>query len=199
MKLCAALVLFSLIFAVGCGASTEPTDSGTAADAGTPTDAGSNADAGTDAGTTMLPDAGGPSTLTGTIGSLGAALPIVSSWVINNSGETLVYLSSATLTCATLQASRWLGSQPSGSQVVEIVIKGSPSAGRQVNVPLGEVNYASGGKSSSYEKVAASGSILFTVGAAASAVQGTVSATYSDGTSISGTFNADYCANGQNY
>ena len=68
-------------------------------------------------------------------GTLGAVHPIVSSVVMSNSGETLIYLSTATLTCANVQTSRWLGAQPAGSQVIEIVMRGAPSAGQTVAVP----------------------------------------------------------------
>ena len=172
-----------VLFSIGCGAPT------TAPDAGADVDAGTNPN----------PDSGTPMVLTGTLGALGAVGPIVSSWVISNSGETLIYLSSAQLTCATVQTSRWLGSQPAGSQVVEVVIRGTPTSGQTVNVPTSEVNYAGGGRSSSYEIRAASGRVTFTTAAASSAVQGTLQATYADGSSISGPFHAEFCANGQGY
>src|SRR5690349_9094496 len=67
-------------------------------------------------------DFGETSTLfTGHLGELGDLKPTVSSFVIENSGEVLVYMSSATLTCPQIQVSRWLGSVEAGAQVVEIV------------------------------------------------------------------------------
>jgi hypothetical protein len=176
----------------GCGTSPP---GGPAADGGadaTPPDDASDA-------TAPGADAGSQSALTGTLGALGAVQPIVSSWVISNSGETLVYLSTAPLTCDTLQASRWLGTQPAGSQVVEIVMRGTPTPGQTVAVPPGEVNYAGGGRSSSYEVNAASGSINYMQATANGPVTGMVQATYRDGSMIMGTFHADFCANGQNY
>ena len=98
-----------------------------------------------------------------------------------------------------MQASRWLGSQPAGSQVIELVMKGKPAVGQTVSVPPGEANYAAGGKSSSYETSAASGSLKFTRSDANGIVEGSVSAKYADGSSISGTFHADFCANGQQF
>jgi len=67
--------------------------------------------------------------LTGTLGALGAIKPTVSSLVINNSGETLVYLSSAPITCAQLMVSHWLTTSTAGSQVVEIVAKSKSTSG----------------------------------------------------------------------
>ena len=166
-----------------------------------PTGSDGGADAGVDAGmvNNSNPDSGMPAGLSGTLGMLGALQPIVSSWVIANSGETLIYLSTAPLSCATVQTSRWLGTQPAGSQVVELVMRGTPSGGQTVNVPAGEVNYAAGGRSSSYEKGASSGHITFTTASASGPVEGTVQASYSDGSTISGSFKADFCANGQGF
>lgn len=180
------LVLLFALLSLGCGSSTPPAG-----------DAGTDASAVSDAGSTS--DAGSGAPVTGTLGMLGAVQPIVSSVVISNSGETLVYLSTAPLACTTLQTSRWLGSQPAGSQVIEIVMRGVPSAGQTIQVPPGEVNYAAGGRSSSYEVNAASGTIVFTEAAAMGTVGGTIQATYADGSAISGSFSAVFCANGQNY
>lgn len=162
-------------------------------------------DAGFDAGSGK-PDAGRPSedagmtdALSGTLGTLGALQPIVSSWVISNSGETLIYLSTAPLSCATVQTSRWLGSQPAGSQVIELVMRGTPTNGQTVMVPPGEVNYAAGGRSSSYEKGASSGHITFTSSVANGRVEGTLQASYADGSAVTGPFKAEFCANGQGF
>ena len=138
----------------------------------------------------------GSTTLTGMLGTLGAVKPIVSTLWISNSGETLVYMSSATITCEQLMVSRWLGAATAGSQVVEIVIKGAPKVA-DYPVPPGEVNYAAGGKSSAYETVATTGKVHFT-SADAQVLEGSVMATYAAG-SISGTFHATFCANGQGY
>ncbi len=189
-----------------CGSASSVNDAGTTApvDTGSAvTDAGSGSP--TDTGTSAVTDAGSPpsdagaaTALTGTLGTLGTVQPIVSAWVISNSGETLVYLSTAPLTCETLQNSRWLGTQPAGSQVVEIVMRGTPMPGQTVAVPPGEVNYAAGGRSSSYEVTARSGSITWTAASASGPVSGTVRATYASG-SVMGTFQAEFCDHGQNY
>ena len=138
----------------------------------------------------------GSTTLTGTLGALGAVKPIVSTLWISNSGETLVYMSSATITCDQLMVSRWLGAATAGSQVVEIVIKGAPKLA-DYPVPPGEVNFAAGGKSSAYETNATTGKIHFT-SADAQVLEGSVMATYG-ADNISGTFHATFCANGQGY
>ena len=105
----------------------------------------------------------------------------------------------APLPCSAIQQSRWLGSLPTGSQVVELVMKGVPTDGQTVQVPPGEVNYAPGGKSSSYEKSASSGSITFTHGGAGKAVDGTFTGKISASDTITGTFHAEFCATGQQY
>lgn len=135
--------------------------------------------------------------LSGTLGALGDTQPTVSSLMIANSGETLVYLSSAKITCATLQESRWLGGVAAGSQVVELVIKGAPTV-KTYPVPPSEVNFAPTGKSSAYETTADSGEIVFTKAVEKSLVEGTIHATYG-GDEIVGTFHATYCDNGQGY
>ena len=186
------LSLLTLVASLaGCSSGTT---SAIASDAGTPT-------TGDDASSPTPSDDGGGSggsTLTGKLGKLGAVKPVVSSLFIANSGETLVYLSTGPITCDQLTASRWLGGTTAGSQVVEIVIKGTPTIGT-VAVPPGEVNYAEGGKSSSYEVNAASGSITFTAFTAKTIVAGTVKATYDDGSAITGSFHATYCDGGQDY
>jgi len=190
--------------AVGAGsdASTAKVDGGGATDAGGSADGGVG-DASSSAGDGAAADTDGgasaSTSLTGTLGSLGAVQATVSSLVTANSGETIVYLSSAPLTCADIQTSRWLGSLPKGSQVVELVIKGAPKPSTYKVGPA-EVNYAPGGMSSAYEKSADSGSITFTEGAASSAVSGTISATYgSPKGDVSGSFHAEFCAGGQEY
>lgn len=177
--------------AAACSSSTTTTPSTNDTDSAVATDTASSDDtapaAETGAGTTAL---------TGTLGALGAVKPTATSLWISNSGETLVYMSSAPITCDMLKTSRWLGSAPAGAQVVEIVIKGAPKL-QEYPVPPGEVNYAQGGKSSSYEINADAGKIVFTK-ADATVVEGTVTATYAMG-SVSGTFHAEFCAGGQGY
>ena len=181
----------------GSGGSADGT-----ADAGSSQDAGGSGEAGADAGA-PAGDGGGPSTqLTGMLGTLGAVKPTVSSFVITNSGETLIYLSSAPITCEMLMAEggRWLQKVASGAQVIEIVVKGTPSVGAPVNVGLfgGEVNYAPGGMSSAYETGATSGSITFTKSEPMGVVEGSVTAQYPSG-SVMGTFHAEFCPGGQQY
>ena len=142
-------------------------------------------------------DAGTGNSISGTLGTLGAAQPIVSAFNISNSGETLIYLSSGALTCQQLTVSRWLGGTTAGTQVVEIVFQGAPVVGN-IQVPPGEVNYAPGGMSSAFETNADSGMISLTTANVAGTLAGSFTATYGSD-SISGQFNATYCANGQDY
>jgi hypothetical protein len=144
---------------------------------------------------------GGGTVLTGTLGDLGEVEPTVSTLVIANSGEVLIYMSSAPITCELLTESRWLGSVDAGSQVVEIVV---PAARTTGTVPVedggAEVNYAPGGMSSAYEQSADAGSVTFTRFTPQGVAEGTFNATYGDPAgNVSGTFHAEYCAGGQGY
>jgi len=135
--------------------------------------------------------------LSGTMGTLGAVQPTVSSYVISNSGESLVYLSSGPLTCPEIMVSRWLGSATAGSQVLELVISGDPKL-KSYAVPDSEANYAAGGMSSATEKGASSGTIVFTEAATHGEVAGTIEAKY--GTAkVTGVFRATFCDGGQGY
>ena len=138
--------------------------------------------------------------LSGELGELGALKPTVSSLVIENSGEVLIYMSSAPLTCPQIMVSRWLGGVEAGAQVVEIVVP-SELAVDTVDVEEGaEVNYAAGGKSSAYEKSAIAGHVTFTKSLPGTVVEGTFTATYADaGDSVKGRFQAEFCAGGQGY
>ena len=176
--------------AAGSGSGTGTPDSGT----GAPTDSGTMGEGG--------PAAGGTS-FTGTLGTLGTAKPTVSSFVIQNSGETLIYLTSAPITCAMMQTSRWLGSAMAGSQVIEVVVPSTKMTGTVAVASFGgaEVNYAPGGMSSSYETVAASGSVTFKSCVAGGVCEGTAMATYPSpaGAMITGSFHAEFCMGGQQY
>jgi len=144
----------------------------------------------------------GATSLSGTLGDLGAVEPTVSSFVISNSGETLVYLTSAPITCDTLTTSRWLGSIDANAQVVEIVVKSSFTTGTATvgGSPSVEVNYAKGGRSSAYEQNAASGTVTFTTNTPKGPVAGTVDAKYANPTgNVSGQFSAEFCDGGQGY
>lgn len=190
IRLLSSAIILSA-FAAACSSSSTTTVSGS--DAG-----GGGTDGGGGGGSTDGGGGAGGTSITGTLGMLGAAQPTVSSLVISNSGETLIYLSSAPITCTMLQTSRWLGSATAGSQVVELIVKGDPTV-KTYPVPPAEVNYAAGGKSSAFEVAADSGSITFTKASKAGPVAGTFSAKYADGSDITGTFEAEFCAMGQGY
>ena len=171
----------------GSDAGDASTDGGGSTDSGDPSDGGSSKDA------SLV-----TTNLTGTLGTLGAVQPMVSSFVISNGGETLVYMSSAPITCAQLKTSGWLPSTPKGSQVVEIVVKGAAKTG-PVAVPTAEVNYAAGGQSSLFEVRASSGSVTFITAEVNGVVEGSVNASYAGGGTLSGTFHAEFCADGQGF
>ena len=184
--------------AVGAGGATGTGGAASGGASGSPgggAGGGSSGAAGAGGGTS------GGTTLTGTLGTLGAVKPIVNSWVISNSGETLIYMSTAMLTCEMMQTmgTPWLSKVAMGAQVIEIVVKGAPTVKTYTVGPLqGEVNYAQGGRSSSYEVNATSGSITFTKAMAMGPVEGTVMATYASG-NVMGTFHAEFCANASQY
>jgi hypothetical protein len=138
--------------------------------------------------------------LTGTLN--GSPLgPIVSSLAITNGPEVLVYLSTTPLQCSDIQTSRWLGGVAPGGDVIEIVVPVAMTSGT-VNVAAfggAEVNHASTGMSSAYETQAASGSVTFSSCAVMAPCGGMVMATYANGDSVSGTFQADFCTGGQEY
>jgi hypothetical protein len=145
--------------------------------------------------------AGGGSNLTGTLGALGAVKPVMNGWATTNGLETLIYLSSSPLTCAMMMTKgvKWLASLPAGTQVIEIVVRGTAMVGTTpVGSLQGEVNYAEGSKSSSSEVTAKSGSIMFTKAEAKKVFEGMVMATYSSG-NLMGTFHADWCEGGTEY
>jgi hypothetical protein len=172
-------------------------DASGANDASNTIDASSGNDASATGDASSGADAGAGTTLTGTLGTLGAIKPTVSSFYIVNSGETLIYLTSAPLTCAQLTVSRWLGAFTKDAQVVEIVLHTTmPKIGTADHGA--EVNFAAGGKSSAYETGASSASVTVTTSTPQMLIEGTVMATYPAG-SLNGTFHAQFCANGQGY
>ena len=135
--------------------------------------------------------------ITGTLGELGAAGPVVSSLFITNSGETLVYLATQPLSCNGLTLSRWLGQTPPETQVVEIVIRGDATVDT-FDVPPNEVNYAKGGRSSAFEVVADSGSVTFVTAKESELVEGELRVNYG-ADEVAGTFHATFCDGGQGY
>lgn len=133
--------------------------------------------------------AGGGTTLTGTLGSLGPAQTPVNCWVTSNFlGETLIYITTAPLTCQAMAGS-WLGTLPTDSQVVELVVSG----GATVGMTSGEVNYVQGGTSSVFEQ-AGNGTITFTTVNAMMEYDGTFS-----GNGIMGTLQCMWCQGGTEY
>lgn len=144
---------------------------------------------------------GNSSNLTGTLGALGAVKPVINGWATTNGLETLIYLSSSPLTCAQMMTmgTPWLRMLPAGTQVIEIVVRGSAMVGTtNVGFLAGEVNYAEGSKSSSNEVNATGGSIMFTKVEDKKVYEGMVMATYPMGM-LSGTFHADWCEGGAEY
>jgi hypothetical protein len=158
-----------------------------------------------DAGSSLDPNGEAPDTsttdLSGTLGALGEMQPTLSSFVISNSGETLIYLSSQEIDCALLmkEGGKWLASLEPSAQVIEIVVRGTPKLGT-IMVGMVEVNYAGGGKSSAYEKNARSGSVTFTLSELNGPVEGVVEAGFTNPIGdISGSFHAEFCKGGQQY
>jgi hypothetical protein len=144
------------------------------------------------------------SEITGTLGKLGAVKPIMAGWATTNGLETLVYLSSAPLTCAQMmtKGTRWLSTLPAGSQVIEIVV-GQPSGVKTYTIGMsaafggGEVNYAEGSKSSSTEVTGSAGTITFSMANAKGVQEGTIDVTAPY--AASGRFHAEWCEGGTEY
>ncbi len=133
----------------------------------------------------------------GTLGDLGPVAPIVSSLMIENSGETLVYLGTTPLSCNGLTISRWLGQTPPETQVIELVLHGDAAAGT-FDVPPQEVNYARGGRSSAFEVVSDAGSINVVTGTPGELIEGDFDVVAGTDT-IRGSFHATFCDGGQGY
>lgn len=141
---------------------------------------------------------GTPTALTGALGDLGPVRPIVSTLVMSNSGERLVYMSTAPITCEMLTMSRWLGSVAADAQVVEVIFEDAMTTGTVTVADGAEVNYAPGGKSSAYEKGAHAGRVTITANTPGGVVEGTFEATYTNPTAnVSGHFHAEFCEGGQ--
>lgn len=146
----------------------------------------------------------GGSNITGTLGALGPVQPVMAGWATTNGLETLVYLSTAPLTCAQMMTRgvKWLGMLPAKSQVIEIVV-GNPSAvksytiGQSAAFGGGEVNYAEGSKSSSTEVTGKTGTITFTTATAKGVQEGMINVTAPF--MASGTFHAEWCEGGTEY
>jgi hypothetical protein len=152
----------------------------------------------------MAQAAGGGSEITGTLGKLGPVQPIMAGWATTNGLETLLYLSSAPLTCEQMmtKGTRWLSKLPAGSQVIEIVV-GQPAAVKSYTIGMsaafggGEVNYAEGSKSSSTEVTGSMGTITFTAANAKGVHEGTIAVTAPY--MASGKFHAEWCEGGTEY
>jgi hypothetical protein len=143
---------------------------------------------------------GGTNMITGMLGALGAAKPIVNAWATTNGPETLIYLSSATLTCPDMMTMgvKWLSKLPAGTQVIELVVPGTASTKTYNIGPLmGEVNYAEGSKSSATEVTGKAGSLTFTKVMAKGVHEGTFMVT-SPFTAMA-TFHAEWCQGGAEY
>ena len=146
---------------------------------------------------------GSAGTLTGTLGALGAAKPVMAGWATTNGLETLIYLSSAPLSCAMMMTSgtKWLATLPAGTQVVEIVTS-QPSTVKMYSIGSvfagnAEVNFAEGSKSSSTEVLGSAGSVTFTKAVAMGAQEGTLAVTAPF--TLSGPFHAEWCQGGTEY
>ena len=177
---------------------------GAIAGSGGASGSGGSADAGSNDGPAPTPIPG--NSLTGTLGPLGAAKPILSAFTIRMGNQGRVYLSSAPLTCAQMMTAGWLSSAAAGSQVTEIVVQAALTDPFTIGAAdggafklVGEVNYAAGGKSSATEVMAKSGTILVNEVLADGGLRGTIDATFADGSNLTGTFFAQVCAGGQPY
>lgn len=173
--------------------------------AGTRAAAGAGgATAGSSAGAAGGGASGSAGNITGTLGALGPVQPIMNGWATTNGLETLIYLSTAPLTCAMMmtKGTKWLSSLPAKSQVIEIVV-GTPSAVKSYSIGTpaalggGEVNYAEGSKSSSTEVTGSAGMITLTKAEAKGVQEGMIAVTAPY--MASGMFHAEWCEGGTEY
>lgn len=140
--------------------------------------------------------------LTGTLGELGPLNPIVAGRVVEYSGETITYLSTVPLACEAMVASRWLLALDADAQIVEIVFASDTT---DTDLEIGgpgnlEVHYAKGGRSSSYEETADSGTVTLIEHNSGGPIAGTLDATFtSPAGSLNGPFEAEFCLGGQEY
>lgn len=98
--------------------------------------------------------------------------------------------------------SRWLSSLDASAQIVELVFKSATTSMDLVVDGEGslEVNYAKGGRSSSYEEGASEGTVTLTDHVAGGDIAGVIDATYrSPAGSLHGPFQATFCPGGQQY
>jgi hypothetical protein len=183
----------SVASASGSGGSAAGTGGASAGSGGSSAGAGgSSAGAGG--------SSGGTNTITGTLGALGAAKPIMNAWATTNGPETLIYLSSAPLSCPDMMTMgvKWLSKLPAGTQVIELVVPGTASTKMYSIGPLmGEVNYAEGSKSSATEVTGKAGSLTFTKVMAKGVHEGSFMVT-SPFTAMA-TFHAEWCQGGTEY
>jgi hypothetical protein len=143
---------------------------------------------------------GGTSNITGTLGALGAVQPIMNGWATTNGPETLIYLSTAKLTCPDMMTMgvKWLSKLPAGSQVIEIVVPGAAMVKMYpIGTLQGEVNYAEGSKSSATEVTGKAGSVTFTKAMAKGVHEGSIMVT--SPYMAMGTFHAEWCQGGAEY
>jgi hypothetical protein len=205
MQLRHSLALLVFAANAACGSSGQSSTDQDAGTAGHPlaSNAGHGGNAGATGGAGHAGSAAGAAsktTLSGTLGALGDVEATDSSLVISNGREVLIYLSSGALTCDQIKTSRWLGSVPAGTQIVEIVVPAAKTSGTVMVGQGAEVNYAEGGKSSSYEKGAKTGSVTFESFEPSGPTTGTVTATYdTPAANVMGTFHADFCQGGQEF
>ena len=182
-------------------AGTDVGSDGIVAGSDGPSGSGGSADAGGNNEPKPIPPSG--NSLTGNLGTLGPAKPIVAGFVIHTGDQGRAYLSSAPLTCAQMRTAGWLSSAAAGSQVTEVVIASWASGGPYSieaggRYPMGEVNCAAGGKPSAEEVKATSGGIavdpLFDGG-----MHGRLDVTFADGSHLTGIFHVYFCAGGLPY
>jgi hypothetical protein len=207
-----AFSIVTLVAVAGCsstssGGAAGAVDSG-ASDGASAQDAGGSdgatSDAAGDAGATV----GGSGSLTGTYGAAPIKPVVAAYWVgkpgnpAESGGGPFVYVFSGPVTCDDLShGSGWVARLPPDTQVLEMII-GTTTVGTAVPAAAhaaggaAEINYALA--PSSTESRATTGSVTLSAYNAGASVDGTVTAAFPMG-SVTGTFHASYCANGNEF
>jgi hypothetical protein len=114
-------------------------------------------------------------------------------------GGPFLVLFSGAVTCADVSRDGWIGTIPTGTQVMELII-GTTQVGKQIKqakdagANVVEVNYTTGAKTL-VEHNSTSGTLTLTSYKAGIAVEGMLDINFGIGTAA-GNFHADWCPNG---
>lgn len=111
-------------------------------------------------------------------------------------GVTTVYLIDMAVTCAEISSFFWLASMPSQVQAIELSFASSAAPGAPLSSSI--VSYARGGMYGFQKSRASTHTLILSQNTPGGVVEGTLEATLGAGR-VSGSFHADFCANGVSF